>query len=128
MGLFAGWGSALPTVLLARNEDGLQAQACFRAAGFTVISARNSDHALRLCRDYMVDVAVLDDPLADCGGIALAMQLKELRPALQVVIVVGKGPIGDELARADAVISSHSTPEELLHRAQELIARRAAHG
>ena len=118
----------MPTVLLARNDDHLDQQACFRAAAFTVLGAKDSEHALRLCRDYAVDVAVLDDPLSDSSGVALAVHLKQVRPALRVVIVVGNGPVGNELANSDAVIPSHSTPDELLHLVQALIARRVAKG
>ena len=99
-----------------------------RKAGYRLLRAYDSDHALRLGADHAIDVAVLVDGLPDGSGTALAVHLKHLRPQVKTIVVTGQAAIDDELANADCVLGLNCGAREVLHAVESLLSRRAAGG
>ncbi len=64
-----------------------------RDAGFTPIEAANGRDALEAVRERDVDAVLLDLKLGDEDGLRLLKQLRELDPAVPVVMLTGHGTV-----------------------------------
>lgn len=104
------------TVLAVGTDPAALVRICgaLRAAGFRVVAATHSEQAMRLCRDYVVHVALLSDQMAECAGVALACHLRQQRAKLPVVLMTGEAAISDDLAIADYVVPHHASVEEIV--------------
>lgn len=120
----------MPTVLFVQGKEELPVaiEGDLRNAGYRLLRAHDSDHALRLGADHAIDVAVIAHGLPDGSGTALALHLKHLRPQVKTIIVAGQAAIDDELANADCVLGLNCGAREVLHAVESLLSRRASGG
>lgn len=83
------------SLLLADDNFALRerlAQA-FRDRGFDVRTAENYDEAMRLARQDPPELAVVDLKMPGRNGLELVRDLKELDPAIEVLVLTGFGSI-----------------------------------
>lgn len=81
------------TVLLVEDEDGIRSliEKTLVRAGYEVLSAPWAEQALALCRDRErpVDLLISDIMMPGAGGREVAVRLREVWPALQVLFISG---------------------------------------
>ncbi len=114
------------TILIVDDERSLRFSLgeWARDAGFHPLEATNEGEALERVRDHEVDAVVLDLKLADEDGIQVLRRLRELDPALPVVMLTGHGTVehavrATRLGAYDFVLK----PPDLEH--LEVVLRRA---
>jgi two-component system, NtrC family, response regulator AtoC len=114
------------TLLLVDDERSLRFSLgeWARDAGFHPLEATNASEALERARDQEVDAVLLDLKLADEDGIDVLRRLRELDPALPVVMLTGHGTVehavrATRLGAYDFVLK----PPDLEH--LEVVLRRA---
>jgi two-component system, cell cycle sensor histidine kinase and response regulator CckA len=124
------------TILLADDDDGVRllASAVLRASGYTVLEARDGEHALDLARAHQGPIHLLlsDVVMPKMGGRQLAATLVAERPGLRTLFVSGydaephrqSGPLAGE-----AYLAKPFGPTVLASRVREVLrepGRRAA--
>lgn len=98
-------------------------KALFESAGFQVFAARTGSQALELFRDNPVDVVVLDYWMAGMNGLAVATELKRLRPRTPIIVLSGWTSLpGETIGLVDAWFQKAKVePEELLSETVRLV-------
>lgn len=96
-----------------------------RAAGYTVIPARDGPEVLNLVHEnrHRLDALVIDVGLPTCSGIECLIRVRKMLPDLPVVLMTG-GSIPDippEYERLLDRLSKPFTTESLIHRLGEVI-------
>jgi CheY-like chemotaxis protein len=113
------------TVLCVEDEDSQLRlrQVLFESAGFAVLSARTGAEALELFRANGVDLVVLDYWMAGMNGLAVATELKRLRPATPIIVLSGWTSLpGETIGLVDAWFQKAQVqPDELLTEATRLV-------
>jgi CheY-like chemotaxis protein len=113
------------TILCVEDEE-LQLQlrkALFESAGYRVLLAANGQQALDLFRANSVDAVVIDYWLAGMDGVVVAREMKNLRPAVPVLVLSGSSSLPDEsIDFIDRWIQkAQIEPEDLLEYVNRLI-------
>jgi DNA-binding response OmpR family regulator len=100
----------------------------FEAAGFEFVGARTGAEALQLFRTREISAVVLDYWMSTMNGLAVATEIKRLRPSVPVIILSGFAALpGEGAGVVDAWLQKATIePEELIERVTELIRRKAA--
>jgi DNA-binding response OmpR family regulator len=95
----------------------------FESAGFNVIGAQTGQDALELFRTNPVDVVILDYWMAGMNGLAVATELKRMRPSTPIIVLSGWASLpGETIGVVDAWFQkAHVQPEELLEEAARLV-------
>ncbi len=95
----------------------------FESAGFNVIGAQTGQDALELFRINPVDVVILDYWMAGMNGLAVATELKRMRPSTPIIVLSGWASLpGETIGVVDAWFQkAHVQPEELLEEAARLV-------
>ncbi len=91
--------------LLLIEDDTILAAALDRALrdeGFIVEAVTDGGAALRFCRAFEPEIAVLDLGLPDIDGIKLLAKLRELDRNLAVLVLTARDGIADKVAALDA--------------------------
>ena len=113
------------TVLCVEDEDSQLKlrKVLFESAGFAVLGARTGAEALELFRTNEVDLVVLDYWMAGMNGLAVATELKRLRPATPIMVLSGWASLpGETIGLVDAWFQKAQVqPEELLVEAARLV-------
>jgi two-component system, OmpR family, phosphate regulon response regulator PhoB len=121
----------MPRVLLVEDEDDLREILAynFRSAGFDVACAARGRDALRLARDPVPDLVLLDLMLPDISGLEVCRTLKAdpITRDTPILVLTAKGEemdrvVGFELGADDYVVKPFSV-RELLLRAQAILRR-----
>lgn len=119
------------SVLCVEDEDSQLElrKLLFESAGFEFIGARSGGEALELFRAREVSAVVLDYWMASMNGLAVATEMKRLRPSVPVIILSGFAALpGEGAGLVDAWFQKAIIePEELIQRVTELIRRKTAH-
>jgi DNA-binding response OmpR family regulator len=93
------------TVLCVEDED-LQLKmrkSLFESEGFNVLTAQTGRQALELFQSHAVDAVVLDYWMAGMNGMAVATELKRLRPTVPIVVLSGWTSLpGETIGLVDA--------------------------
>jgi two-component system, NtrC family, response regulator HydG len=84
-----------PNILLADDDERLRTAAgkVLTAEGYRVTSVGSGRAALNSLRDTEVALLIADLRLPDLDGIALLQQARQLRPAMEVVMITGHGTV-----------------------------------
>src|SRR5487761_649457 len=93
------------TVLCVEDEDSQLKlrKVLFESAGFDVLGARTGAEALELFRANVVDLVVLDYWMAGMNGLAVATELKRLRPSTPIMVLSGWTSLpGETIGLVDA--------------------------
>src|SRR5262249_12731492 len=81
------------TVLLVEDEEGVRSLGSFalRTAGYTVLEARDGEHALEVSQSHRgpIDLLVTDVVMPRMGGRKLADRVASLYPGIKVVFMSG---------------------------------------
>ncbi len=113
------------TVLCVEDEESQLKlrRALFESAGFAVLTARTGAEALELFRANSVDVVVLDYWMAGMNGLAVATELKQLRPSTPIIVLSGWTSLpGETIGLVDAWFQKAQVqPEELLGETTRLV-------
>jgi DNA-binding response OmpR family regulator len=127
--------STIHRVLLAEDDRFLRkaAETMLKRAGFTIIPAADGEEALRLAREHVPDLMLLDHIMPKMQGFDV---LKELKAApetagIPVIVLSNLGQDSDvQLARErgahDYIIKSNIALEQLVERVRAFFAERAA--
>ena len=93
------------------------------SAGYVVLSAVDGAAALELFRCIQVDLVITDHGLPGLTGTQLAAEMKQLKPAIPIVLFSGlpEAPLGSE--HADLVITKGIPAVELLREVSKLISK-----
>src|SRR6266566_5000923 len=99
-------------------------KAVLEREGYSVLAASTSTEALRLFRDVAVSLVLSDHMLRGTTGVALAQQLKAIKPHVPFVLYSGTTP--EVMGNVDCFISKDETVPNFLSIIKSLIQRHAA--
>jgi DNA-binding NtrC family response regulator len=95
-------------------------------ASYIVETASNGKEAIKACKKFPVDVALIDVELPDMKGTKLLGALKELQPKMVRIIITGYPSIENAVTavneKADGYILKPFNPADLLEKIKKLIA------
>ena len=117
-----------PTVLCVEDEE-LQLQlrkALFDSAGFVSLVAQSGAEAIQILRSRDIDAVVMDYWLSGMNGLAVAREMRRMRPRLPIIMLSGFAALPDEtIGVVDAWYQkAESEPEELIRQVRGLILQR----
>ncbi|MEM8998231.1 MAG: response regulator, partial [Acidobacteriota bacterium] len=101
-----------------------------RRAGVEVLTARDGAEALDLLLDAPVDALITDLEMPQLSGASLIRRLRR-RPRwrhLPILVITGRGDIGDHIPGADAVVHKPIPEERLAAWLTSVLAVGRAHG
>lgn len=121
------------TLLVVEDEPAIQEliAAQLRRSGHQVLRATDAETALRLVRDSLPDLVLLDWMLPGMSGIELARVLRreERTQDLPIIMLTARGEEADKVAGleagADDYLTKPFSPRELQARIQAVLRRRA---
>jgi CheY-like chemotaxis protein len=93
------------TVLCVEDEDQQLRlrKLLFESEGFNVLTAQTGRQALELFQAHAVDAVVLDYWMAGMNGMAVATELKRLRPTIPIIVLSGWTSLpGETIGLVDA--------------------------
>ena len=94
-------------------------------AGYVVETASNGKEAVKSCKKFPIDVALIDVELPDIKGTKLLSTLKELQPKMVKIIITGYPSIENAVTavneKADGYIIKPFNPADLLEMIKKLI-------
>jgi len=96
-------------------------KAVLEREGYSVLAASTSTEALRLFRDVAVSLVLSDHMLRGTTGVALAQQLKAIKP--HVPFVLYSGTVPEMMGNVDCFISKDETVPNFLSIIKSLIKR-----
>jgi CheY-like chemotaxis protein len=96
--------------------------------GYRVITAESGQEALKLFRVHAVDLVILDYWMSGMNGVAVAREMKRLRPDTSIIIFSAYQPLpGEIIGIADTWLRKAETePTDLLYEVEKLLKRRSA--
>jgi DNA-binding response OmpR family regulator len=117
------------TVLCVEDED-VQLELrklVFESAGFEFIGAQTGTEALEIFRTRPISAVVLDYWMSSMNGLAVATEMKQLRPTIPIIMLSGFASLpGEGVGVVDAWLQkARAEPEVLIERVTELIRRNA---
>lgn len=120
------------TVLCVEDEDEQLTlrKMLFESAGFAFQGARSGKQALELFHNPEINAVVLDYWMSGMNGLALASEMKKLRPNIPIIMLSGFSALpGEGVGIVDAWLQKGRVePEALLRQVRELIERKQAQG
>src|ERR1700743_213982 len=113
-------------ILIVEDEAGIVdfLERGLRAEGDGVRTAGDGEVGARMARDPEVDLVVLDRMLPGVDGIEVLARVREMRPALPVIMLTAKGEIADRAEGLDSGATAYVTKPFAF---EELLARIRAH-
>jgi DNA-binding NtrC family response regulator len=94
-------------------------------AGYIVETAGDGKEAVKACKKFPIDVALIDVELPDTKGTKLLGTLKELQPKMVKIIITGYPSIENAVTavneKADGYILKPFNPADLLEKIKKLI-------
>jgi DNA-binding response OmpR family regulator len=121
-----------PTVLVADDDDDLLGYIKFRLehAGYDVVTASNGEEALKVARDRLPQLAVLDIKMPRLDGLEVTRQIRTMEELQEMPIILLTASAeaqdmvrGYEAGANDYLRKPFSAPEELLTSVQAVLAR-----
>jgi DNA-binding NtrC family response regulator len=84
-----------PRTLIADDDAGTRQVLCdcLTHAGYEILLAENGEQAMALAETCHPDLAIVDVVMPEPSGPALVALLKELDPAMQVIVITAYGSI-----------------------------------
>jgi len=122
----------LPLVLAADDDQLIRELIQFRLerSGYEVVTASDGDEALRLARERLPDLAVLDVMMPGLDGYEVTRQLRagEATSRIPVILLTARVQEADVAqgfeAGADDYLTKPFSPQELRARVQAILGRR----
>jgi CheY-like chemotaxis protein len=118
--------TSIPAKILCIDDEPVPLQLrceLLKRAGYDVVVARSGTEGIRVFSAERFDLVVLDYWMADMDGLAVAEQLKAIKPRVPIVMVSGYRSILDEsIGKIDRwLVKGQSEPEDLLSTISELL-------
>ena len=121
-----------PVILIADDDEDILHLLAFRLerSGYAVVSAKDGEEALRVAREHVPDLAVLDVrmPKFDGSEVTRALRADEATRRVPVILLTDKVQDGDVQrgfdAGADDYVRKPFSPQELRARVQAILGRR----
>lgn len=102
--------------------------AILKEHGLLVITASDSEEAIRCCQDIHIDIALLSYPIPGAYGKALPADIKFLRPEVPVIMISGDAAISQQdLAFVDAHLRADTPFEDLLGTIHRIVSHSYLH-
>jgi CheY-like chemotaxis protein len=116
-------GADKPVVLCIDDNSGALdvRKDVLEQGGFRVVTAHDAPGALAAFKANPIDIVLSDHVLQDGTGAELTRQMKELNPAVPVVLYSGAPP--ESMTAVDCFILKTEPPEYLLNRLRDLVQR-----
>jgi len=96
-----------------------------RLLGYRVLSASNGEEALAIFAKNNVDLAVVDYYMPGMTGDMVAMEMKDQKPLVPVIIFSGVFTLSEMvIAFVDGFVSTSDDPDSLLNKISEILAPR----
>jgi len=105
--------NAQGTVLLLADRRNSALKKALRKAGFQILEAFTTDHAVAVCVNNLIDAVVLDQNwFIETDGWSVAQSVKAVKPNLRVLLIVDARKTGTELPKGvDAIIPAENPAE-----------------
>ena len=84
-------------------------------AGYEVLTAASGEEGLEIFRANPVELVIADHFLSDKSGVEIAEEMKQLKPAVPILIVSAAAEPPDGLQFADGFLSKGEGPDALLN-------------
>jgi len=116
------------TVLIVDDDPAMREllTSILENAGYIVETACDGKEAIKTCKKFPIDVALIDVELPDTKGTKLLGTLKELQPKMVKIIITGHPSIENAVTavneKADGYILKPFNPADLLEMIKKLIA------
>lgn len=95
-------------------------------AGYIIEIAVDGKEAVKVCKKFPIDIALIDVELPDTKGTKLLSTLKELQPKMVKIIITGYPSIENAVTalneKADGYILKPFNPDDLLQMISKLVA------
>ena len=95
-----------------------------KSAGYAVLTAASGEEGLELFRQNPVDLVLADHFLSDKSGAEIAAEMKQIKPAVPILIVSAAAEIPSALEFADGFLSKGEGPDALLEKIASLLPTR----
>lgn len=116
--------------LIYVDDDALRQEALvarLRHLGYHVLTASNGPEALKIFSSSHIDLAVVDYYMPGMSGDLLAIEMKNRKPNVPVIIFSGRFTLAEMvIALVDGFVSASDDPEALLSKVAEILAPRRA--
>ncbi|KQY21228.1 hypothetical protein ASD16_18080 [Cellulomonas sp. Root485] len=121
-----------PVILIADDDEDILHLLAFRLerSGYAVVSAKDGEEALRVAREHVPDLAVLDVRMPKLDGyeVTRALRADEATRRMPIILLTAKVQDGDVQrgfdAGADDYVRKPFSPQELRARVQAILGRR----
>ncbi len=116
----------LVVLCLDDDLDGLVGrEALLEQQGYDVLISTSPHEALKLFAACHLDAVVLDYQTPDMCGDAVALQMKQLKPDIPIMLLSADDDLdGEVLDRVDMFFSKRETPHKFLEAVEILLAAR----
>ena len=105
------------TILCIDDDDGIlrYQRALFERRGYKVLTAASARQGLRIAAACALAAVVLDYHMPEMNGHEVAIEIKRLKPRIQIVMVSSDDAIPEPALNAvDAFVSKNEAPHRLL--------------
>jgi DNA-binding NtrC family response regulator len=94
------------TILVVDDDEGIRhlVNQLLHRYGYQVLMAEEGEEGLRIFREHVIDLVILDLSMPGLQGEEVLAELKVLDPDVKVVLFTGFAPELDALAAAQAII------------------------
>jgi DNA-binding NtrC family response regulator len=116
--------------LIYVDDDALRQEALagrLRHLGYHVLTANDGADALKVFSSSHVDLAIVDYYMPEMSGDLLAMEMKNRKPNVPVIIFSGRFTLAEMvIAFVDGFVSTSDDPEALINKIAEILGPRRA--
>lgn len=116
--------------LLYVDDNQLRTEAItarLRSLGYEVFTACDGAHALPIFSVRKIDIAVVDYYMPGMNGDLLAMEMKNRKPSVPIIIFSGSFTLAEMvIAFVDGFVSTSDDPEALINKIAQLLPSRQA--
>ena len=125
------------TILVIDDDEGMRemSQETLQGAGYEVDVAESCNEGMRIFRQKIIDLAIVDIFLPEKDGLEELMEMRRNSQAAKVLAISGGGNIGfgqalglAEKLGATATLAKPFRPDELLEKVREILEERNRHG
>ena len=95
---------------MTRKSLCASASCCSRSAGYEVLTAASGEEGLEVFKQNSVDLVIADHFLSDKSGAEIAVEMKEIKPQVPILIVSAAAEAAQRSGFADGFLSKGDGP------------------